>query len=123
MSTGTYPDTQAPLTINQMVLAIVQDEDAPALSDAVVSRGYAVTRMATVGSFLRAGNSTLLIGINDRHLIGLIYLIREHCRARIVYLPAAAPTDLAEPLLLQPLEVEVGGAVVFIIEVERFEQF
>ena len=105
------------------MLAIVQDDDAQTLIDAVVARGYRVTRINTVGGFLRKGNATLLIAIEERHLVGLIYLIRQHCRTRLVHMLAAPPLDTGEPFLTEPLEVEVGGAVVFIMDIEHFENF
>jgi len=111
------------LRVDKLALAIVQDQDAQPLIDAVVARGYRVTRMDTVGGFLRKGNATLLIGIDDRHLPGLFYLIRQHCRTRTTFLTTTTPLDMGEPLMLDPIEVQVGGAVVFIVDVERFEPF
>lgn len=112
-----------PPVVNKLVLAIVQDEDAQALIDAVIARGYRVTRMNTVGGFLRKGNATLLIGIAERHLVGLMYLIRQHCRTRLVHMVATPPLDTGEPFLVEPIQVEVGGAVVFILDLDHFENF
>lgn len=107
----------------KLVIAIVQDEDAPALSDAVVARGYRVTRMHTVGGFLRKGNATILIGVEERQISELLTVIRQTCRTRMAFLTATYPVEMAEPFLSEPIEVQVGGAVVFIVDVERFEQF
>lgn len=107
----------------RLVVAVVQDEDAPALSDAVVARGYRVTRMNTVGGFLRKGNATILIGVTERQIPELLAVIRQTCRTRMAFLTATYPVEMAEPFLSEPIEVQVGGAVVFILEVERFEAF
>jgi uncharacterized protein YaaQ len=106
----------------KLVVAIVQDEDAPALSDAVVARGYRATRMHTVGGFLRKGNATILIGVEERQIPELLAVIRQTCRTRMAFLTATYPVEMAEPFLSEPIEVQVGGAVVFILDVERFEQ-
>lgn len=116
-------DNQPPLRVTKLVLVVVQDDDAAGLIDAVVSRGYRVTRINTVGGFLRKGNATLMIGIDERHVDGLLYLIRQHCRTRLVHLLAAPPLDTGESFLVEPLQVEVGGAVVFIVDVEQFIGF
>jgi uncharacterized protein YaaQ len=107
----------------KLVLAVVQDDDAQTLIDVVVARGYRVTRMNTVGGFLRKGNATLLMAIEERHVVGLLYLIRQHCRTRLVHMLAAPPLETGEPFLTEPLQVEVGGAVVFILDLDRFESF
>jgi uncharacterized protein YaaQ len=107
----------------KLVLAVVQDDDAQTLIDVVVARGYRVTRMNTVGGFLRKGNATLLMAIEERHVVGLLYLIRQHCRTRLVHMLAAPPLDTGEPFLTEPLQVEVGGAVVFILDLDHFENF
>lgn len=114
------PDQPAP---TKLLLAVVQDEDAVALSDAVVARGYRVTRMNTVGGFLRRGNATMLFGVEEGQVPELLSIIRHTCRTRMAYLTATYPVEMAEPFLSEPIEVQVGGAVVFILDVERFEPF
>ncbi|HEY8743167.1 MAG TPA: cyclic-di-AMP receptor [Chloroflexota bacterium] len=116
------PQSAQPVA-TKLVVAIVQDEDAPALSDAVVGRGYRVTRMHTVGGFLRKGNATILVGVQERQIAELLAIIRQTCRTRMAFLTATYPVEMAEPFLSEPIEVQVGGAVVFILDVERFEPF
>jgi uncharacterized protein YaaQ len=116
------PQSAQPVA-TKLVVAIVQDEDAPALSDAVVGRGYRATRMHTVGGFLRKGNATILIGVQERQIPELLSIIRQTCRTRMAFLTATYPVEMAEPFLSEPIEVQVGGAVVFILNVERFEPF
>ena len=118
---GLQPRPQS--TTTKLVVAIVQDEDAPVLSDAVVARGFRVTRMNTVGGFLRKGNATILVGVEERQIPELLAIIRHTCRTRMAFLTATYPVEMAEPFLSEPIEVQVGGAVVFILDVERFEPF
>ena len=117
-----YGNGEQPV-VTKLAAVVVQDDDAQNLIDAVVARGYRATRMNTVGGFLRTGNATLLIGIDERHVDGLFYLIRQHCRTRLVHVLATPPIDTGEPFLIEPVEVEVGGAVICILEVERFVSF
>src|SRR4029453_10558928 len=107
----------------KLVIAIVQDEDAPALTDALVAAGHRFTKISTTGSFLRTGNTSLLIGVEDAQVARVMNVLRR---------PRRRPTQIAAPyspalepgLLYMPenFEVEVGGAVVFVANVARFER-
>jgi uncharacterized protein YaaQ len=107
----------------KLVVAIVQDEDTPALTDALVAAGYRFTKISTTGSFLRTGNTSLLIGVDEDEVPGVMAVLRRTCRRRtqvaVPYSPALEPGLLYMP---ENFEVEVGGAVVFIIDVARFER-
>ena len=105
------------------MIAIVQDEDTPALTDALVAAGYRFTKVSTTGSFLRTGNTSLLIGVEDNHVDPVMGILRRTCRRRtqvaVPYSPALEPGLLYMP---ENFEVEVGGAIVFVADVERFER-
>jgi uncharacterized protein YaaQ len=107
----------------KLIVAIVQDEDTPALTDALVESGRRFTKVSTTGSFLRTGNTSLLIGVEDNEVDSVMATLRRTCRRRtqvaVPYSPALEPGLLYMP---ENFEVEVGGAVVFIIDVERFER-
>jgi uncharacterized protein YaaQ len=107
----------------KLIIAIVQDEDTPTLTDALVAAGHRFTKVSTTGSFLRTGNTSLLIGIEDAQVPAVMGILRRTCRRRtqvaVPYSPALEPGLLYMP---ENFEVEVGGAVVFVIEVARFER-
>lgn len=103
----------------KLILAIVQDEDAPATIQALVERAYRVTRIASTGGFLRQGNTTLLIGVEDHQVPEVVEILRRCCRTRTRYLPVAV--EATGLLQSHMIEVEVGGATLFILDVERFE--
>ena len=107
----------------KLVIAIVQDEDTPALTEALVTAGYRFTKVSTTGSFLRTGNTSLLIGVEDSAVPAVMGVLRRTCRRRtqvaVPYSPALEPGLLYMP---ENFEVEVGGAVVFVIDVEHFER-
>ncbi len=108
----------------KLLIAIVQDEDASKLISALMSEGYGVTKLATTGGFLRAGNTTLLIGVDDCKLDGAMSVIEKVCRSRkqIATAPTQVPVGMSN-YTPYPVEVVVGGATVFQLSVEQFKKF
>jgi uncharacterized protein YaaQ len=107
----------------KMIIAIVQDEDTDTLTQALVSAGHRFTKVNTTGSFLRTGNTSLMIGVEDHVVPAVMAILRRICRRRtqiaVPYSPALEPGLLYMP---ENFEVEVGGAVVFVANVSRFER-
>jgi uncharacterized protein YaaQ len=106
----------------QLVLGIVQDEDAGAVVEALGQAGFRSTRINTVGGFLRKGNATILVGVAREELQRALVIIRDNCETRSEYFVPTAPGEVGEPYPLDPVQVQVGGATVFVLDVERFEQ-
>ncbi|MEN2982491.1 MAG: cyclic-di-AMP receptor [Thermus sp.] len=105
----------------KLIVAIVQDTDAPGLTKALMERGLQSTKLASTGGFLREGNTTLLIGLEDDRVEEVLELIREKCRTRTRLVTRGLPlSEAPDPFLAQPVEVQVGGAVVFVLPVEGF---
>jgi uncharacterized protein YaaQ len=106
----------------KMVMAVVQAADAVTIMDALTTAGYRVTRIATTGGWLRSENTTLLLGVEDRQVNHALRVLQQTGRHRTSYI--SMPTDISSPHQEAPLmEVEVGGATVFVLDVERFEHF
>ena len=107
----------------KLIMAIVQDVDARGVLDALVTEGYRATRISTTGGFLVRGNVTILIGVEGDQVEGVLGILREHCHARREFVSPVVPLSEAAAARhwVQPLEVEVGGATVFVLSVERFE--
>ncbi len=107
----------------KLIFAIVQDEDADGLVSAIVEAGFRVTRIGSTGSFLRMGNSSLMMGVDDGDVSKVMSIVRRTCRRRsqmaVPYSPALEPGLLYMP---ENFEVEVGGAVLLIHNVERYER-
>lgn len=107
----------------KLVIAIVQDEDLDTLTEELIGAGHRFTKVSTTGSFLRTGNSSLLIGIEDEQVDSVIEILKRTCRRRtqvaVPYSPALEPGLLYLP---ENIEVEVGGAIVFVLNVNRFER-
>jgi uncharacterized protein YaaQ len=108
----------------KLVVAVVQDKDSNRLSNALVKDGFRATKLATTGGFLRAGNTTFLIGIEDERVNEVMQVIQANCKIREQMVTPVSPmggtTDSYIPF---PVEVQVGGAAVFVLPVERFEHF
>lgn len=108
----------------KLIIAVVQDADCASVLEGLTSRGYRATKLASTGGFLREGNATLLVGVDDdqaEDAIGVIgRLARSRERIVTPLATAAAPMEAYAPY---PVEVVVGGATVFVVDVERFERF
>lgn len=105
----------------KLVLAIVQDDDALDLVDAITEEGFMVTKLATTGGFLKAGNTTLMIGVEKEKVQGVIDIVEEVCKKRKELIATPGPiTGNADMYMSYPIEVEVGGATVFVIDVDQF---
>ena len=61
----------------KLIVAIVQDEDAGRLVSALMDKGFGVTKLATTGGFLRAGNTTLISGVQDEKLEEALGIIEK----------------------------------------------
>lgn len=108
----------------KLIIAIIQDEDANRLVSELMNEGYGVTKLATTGGFLRSGNTTLLVGVDDERLDGCLHLIEKVCKSRkqIAASPMAAG-NIAGMYAHMPIEVTIGGATVFVVDVEQFHKY
>ena len=108
----------------KLIIAIVQDEDASRLISTLMNEGYSVTKLATTGGFLRAGNTTLLLGGEDDRVKGALDVIERVCKSSKQIAtspsPVAGTSGVYAPY---PIEVVVGGATVFVLDVEQFVKF
>ena len=108
----------------KLVLAIVQAKDAGRVIDALTEDGLNATILASTGGFLREGNSTILMGIEDTQVDGVLRTIQRSCHRREQFVspmpPAVEPVD---SYVTYPIKVEVGGAIVFVMNVDRMERF
>src|SRR5687768_4482294 len=107
---------------HQLILAIVQDEDAGPVIEALTGDSFRATRINTVGGFLRKGNATILVGVERERLQRALLIIRDNCETRTEYFVPTAPGEVGEPYPLDPIQVQVGGATIFVLDCERFER-
>ena len=110
--------------IMKMITAIVNYKDTNRVCQALSAKGFEHTRLATTGGFLRAGNTTVLMGVEDARLDEALEIIHSNCKRRKEAVPDIAPAEMPAGVYNQfPSEVVVGGAIVFVTEVQRFEKY
>lgn len=106
----------------KLVFAIINNDDKNAVMDEATSAGYSVTKLASSGGFLRAGNTTLIFGVEDDRVDALIDIIDKHCKRREQMVPAVAQQYGEGFISPVPVSVTVGGATVFVLDVEQFRR-
>jgi uncharacterized protein YaaQ len=108
----------------KLVITVVHDRDKNKITESLLRNGFKFTKIGSTGGFLREGNVTLLIGVEENEVDRVLQVIGESCKTREQFVnvlpPDAAPVGTFIP---SPVKVLVGGAVVFVVDVERFERF
>ncbi|MFZ5915804.1 MAG: cyclic-di-AMP receptor [Chloroflexota bacterium] len=108
----------------KLIVCIVNSDDAKGLNDALMRAGQRATTISTTGGFLRQGNATVLIGTDDDKVSDVMGIIRKNCHTRTQYVNPLPPVmESGELYMPSPVEVQVGGAVVFVLSVDRAERF
>lgn len=108
----------------KLVVAIVQDKDSNNLANALVEGKYQATKLASTGGFLKAGNTTFMIGTEDNNVDDVLEIIKESCQSRDQLVAPISPMGgNADSYIPYPVNVKVGGATVFVLPVDQFERF
>ena len=103
----------------KLIIAIVNSEDASAVLSELTGQGFSVTKLATSGGFLRAGNVTMMIGVEEEQVQKALSVIEEFPSQRKQQVPVNS-TYIGDSMITVPVEVTVGGATVFVLDVEQF---
>jgi uncharacterized protein YaaQ len=106
----------------KLIVVITSNDEADALIKKLVERGYPATKVSSTGGFLRRGNATIFSGVESGDLDNVIDIIRHECKARTEFLPAQMLPFPESIHPAEPVQVRVGGAIVFVLPVERFEK-
>jgi len=107
----------------KLVVAIAHNEDAGALVEALLRKDFRATRLQSSGGFLKESNSTVILGVEDDQVDPVVAIIREQCTARTQSVNPMPPImEPGEFFMPYPFEVEVGGATVFVMPIERVER-
>ena len=106
----------------KLLIVIASDSDAESLIQKLVQRGYPATKVSSTGGFLRRGNATIFSGVDAEDVDNVVAIIRSECQARTEFLPAQALPFPESIYPAEPVEVRTGGAIVFVVSVERFER-
>ena len=107
----------------KLLIAVVHRKDSASVGNALIASGIVYTKIGSTGGFLKAGNTTLIIGVEDSNVDSVLDIIRAHCATRTESVPVSAVKQGGATLYKDGAgAVEVGGATVFITSVERFEK-
>lgn len=108
----------------KLVLAIIQDKDSTRLSNEFIDANIRATKLSTTGGFLKSGNTTFLVGVDDERVEEVLNIIKETCQSREQFVSTPVSLDMSvDSNLPYPIEVQVGGATVFVLPVEGFHQY
>lgn len=107
----------------KLVWAVVQDNDALDLMDVLTEDGFRVTKLASTGGFLKSGNTTLMIGVETQMIDIVIKTIEDICKVRKQSINSTTTMGVhADMFLSYPAEVQVGGATIFVTDVDKFKK-
>ncbi|MDP4093406.1 MAG: cyclic-di-AMP receptor [Bacillota bacterium] len=103
----------------KLIMAVIHREDEHKVITGLQQGNYSATKLCSSGGFLKAGNTTLLIGLEDERVDDAISIIEKYSKSRTRIVNTSIMPDMS---INYPYEVEVGGATIFVMNVERFEK-
>lgn len=107
----------------KLLLIITATFDAEPVIRRLAERGFPATKIASTGGFLREGNATILSGVEDGQVDGVLAIVREETRARVEHVPLQAiPFAVGGAYVPEHVRVRVGGAIIFVLPTDRFEK-
>lgn len=105
----------------KLVLAVIHDEDAHHLMEAFSAANLMCTKLASTGGLLRSGNTTVFLGVDPEQVEGVIDIIREQCQTTKQLTLITPPSiQVIESAISYPVEVTVGGATVFVLDLDQY---
>lgn len=105
----------------KLIISVINNNDSNSVIEELMKKGFRLTRLTSMGEFLRMGNTTVLTCVEDEQVDEVFDIIKEHSRTRV--LEASHRQSGQYSLLADSLEVKVGGAVAFVLDVEQFVKF
>ncbi len=107
----------------KLIVAIVQSEDAKRLQKRFYRSCVRATKLASTGGFLREGNTTFLVGVEDEDVDDVLDIIHENSQTREEVITPGLHPGISFEQQIDPVNITVGGATVFILPVDRFLHF
>ena len=106
----------------KLIFSIVNNDDGPTVIAELIKKGYHITKIASSGGFLKKGNSTFITAVEDNQVEDVIKTIKSYSKKRKYTAPVDAVTAAAIGGGMAPVEITIGGATVFVTNIERFER-
>jgi uncharacterized protein YaaQ len=107
-------------TPNRLMTVVVQEQDVDAAMRSLKKSGIYTTRLSSTGGFLGRRSSTLLIGLVSGQEEEILNILRQNCRTRVEYV--TIPLEGSPLPLPAPTPITVGGATIFLMDVDRYEE-
>lgn len=105
----------------KLVIAVIQDKDSSKLLNKLVEKGHRATKLASTGGFLKEGNTTLFLGVEDDKIDDVLEIIKGCCKTREQIMTSVSPlVGPAESYVPYPVEISVGGATIFVVNVAQY---
>ena len=105
----------------KLILAIINSDDANSVLNALTDNGFSVTKLSTTGGFLKVGNTTFITGVDDDRVDEVIKIIKSKSKKRKQSVPNATPLEVGTYSAI-PFEITIGGATIFVLNVESFKK-
>lgn len=106
----------------KLIFAIVNNDDASAVTAQLIKKGFHVTKMASTGGFLKKGNNTFITAVEDGQVDEVIETIKKYSKKRTYTASSDVVTSASIGGDVAPIQVTIGGATVFVTNIERFER-
>ncbi len=105
----------------KMIMAVIHDEDSHQLMEKLTKEGFMATKLASTGGLLKTGNTTLFVGVNKDDVDKVVDIIKEICKtSKKISLINPPVSNVPDNMLSYPVEVTVGGATVFVLDVDQY---
>lgn len=105
----------------KLLLAIVSNEDSSSVISSLNKNKFQTTKLATTGGFLSKGNTTIILGVEDNKVEEAISIIGDCSKSRQEIIPNTQGFESAE-IMTAPISVKVGGATIFVLNVDQFKK-
>ncbi len=105
----------------KLILAIVNNDDTPIISEQLTSAGFNMTKIASTGGFLMSGNTTFITGVEDDKVDDVVDIISKYGKKRTQPYVARGGAMMGEGVSVLH-NIPVGGGTIFVLNVERFER-
>ena len=108
----------------KLVMAIVQEEDTKKVVEILINEGFKITKLRSTGGFLEIHSTIILSAIEDKLLDHYLSIVKQNCKSRQRFIENL-PFNILEgnPAYSLPVKVTVGGAQVFIINLENYKKY
>ncbi len=107
----------------KLIVAIIQDEDVAQVVECLNEAKVQVTKLATKGGFLSSKNTTLLAGVDSERVKETVEIIERNSKIRMQKTSVPSTYGSMNGLMMNPIDINVGGGTVFVLDVEQFYKF